>query len=53
MKGQEDLELAAAREHTRITTIYRITIEEKDQSLHEYIVQLKAYRRNHKDVLVF
>ena len=33
MKGQEDLELAASAEHTKITALYRIAIEEKDQNL--------------------
>ena len=27
MKGQEDLELAASAEHTKITALYRIAIE--------------------------
>ena len=37
MAEYEDPELTSSHRHTKITTIYRATIEEKDQNLEERI----------------
>ena len=37
MAEYEDPELTSSHRHTKITTIYRATIEEKDQNLAERI----------------
>ena len=52
MEDQEDPELTSSQGHTKITTIYRATIDEKNwKTSRKGFLQLKIKRKNHNETV--